>query len=57
LFKTYQGQELINIFERVFEEYTINLTTLLRYARKRGIKEKMNNFIVDTIKIKDSFFE
>jgi len=57
LFKTYQGQELINIFERVFEEYTINLTTLLRYARKRGIKEKMNNFIVDTIKIKGSFFE
>ncbi|MFA5015021.1 MAG: DUF6577 family protein [Actinomycetota bacterium] len=57
LFRTYQGQELINIFERVFEEYTINLTTLLRYARKRGIKEKINNFIIDTIKIKSSLFE
>lgn len=54
LFRTYQGQELINIFERIFEEYSINLTTLLRYARKRGVKEKINNFIIKNIKIENS---
>ena len=57
LFRTFQGQELINIFKRVFEEYTINLTTLLRYARKRGIKEKINDFIVNTVKVKSGLLE
>lgn len=55
LFRTYQGQELINIFERIFEKYSINLTILYRYARNRGIKEKIINFIVKNTKIKNSY--
>lgn len=51
LFRNFQGQELINIFKRIFEEYTINLTTLLRYARKRGIKDDIKNFLLNNIQI------
>jgi hypothetical protein len=41
----YQGNEMKNIFKRTFEEYEINLTTLYRYARNRGIKDKIKNYI------------
>ncbi len=57
LFRTYHGRELINIFRRIFEEYTLNLTTLLRYARKRGVKEKIKNFIIDNTKINHNLFK
>ncbi|MCL5772594.1 MAG: hypothetical protein M1479_10050 [Actinobacteria bacterium] len=56
LFINFQGQELINIFKRIFEEYTINLTTLLRYARKRGIKSEIKNFLLNIIKIETDFY-
>ncbi|MDQ2086066.1 hypothetical protein RBH29_06390 [Herbivorax sp. ANBcel31] len=46
LFRAYQGQELINIFERIYEEYSVNITTLYRYAKNRGIREKIINFII-----------
>ena len=52
LFISFQGQELINIFKRIFEQFTINLTTLLRYARKRGIKEDIKSFLINIIKIR-----
>lgn len=42
---SYQGSEMKNIFERTFEEYEINCTTLFRYARNRGIKEKIKKYI------------
>jgi len=57
LFKAYQGQELINIFERVFDEYIVNLTTLTRYARNRGIKGKIIKFIIDNTKIDSRFLK
>lgn len=55
LFRAYQGQELINIFERVYEEYSVNVTTLYRYARNRGIKEKLINFISFDTEINNKF--
>ena len=45
LLSSYQGQEMINIFERIYKYYSINATTLYRYARNRGIKERLLNFI------------
>lgn len=45
LFIAYQGQEKINIFDNVFENYSVNLTTLFRYASKRRVKEKLINFM------------
>lgn len=45
LLVSYQGNEMKNIFKRMFEEYEINLTTLYRYARNRGIKQKITDYI------------
>lgn len=49
LLVSYQGDEMKNIFERAFEEYEINLTTLYRYARNRGIKDKIADYIQQEI--------
>ncbi|MEO5641810.1 MAG: DUF6577 family protein [Bacteroidia bacterium] len=42
---TFQGKEMRNIFENSFEKYTINLSTLSRYAHRRGKKEEMDAYI------------
>ncbi len=49
LLVSYQGNEMKNIFKRTFEEYEINLTTLYRYARNRGIKDKITDYIQQEI--------
>lgn len=54
LFQTYQGKELINIFENAYSKYNINNTTLYRYSKTRGIKDKIDDFI-DNINIKKSY--
>lgn len=51
LFISYQGQEKINIFERVYDEYSINASTVYRYARNRGIKENIKKFILENTNI------
>ena len=49
LFHFYQGSELINIYERILERYSINFTKLFSYAKRRKkeqeIKQFMNNHI------------
>jgi len=45
LLVSYQGDEMKNIFKRSFDEYEINLTTLYRYARNRGIVDKIEEYI------------
>lgn len=45
LLVSYQGYEMRNIFERAFEEYEINLTTLFRYAKNRGIRDQIKSYI------------
>lgn len=51
---SYQGNEMKNIFIRAFEEYEINLTTLYRYARNRGIKDRIENYIKQELNIVSS---
>lgn len=48
LLTAYRGNELKNIYEEVFKKYKVNVTTLLRYARNRGIKNKLIKFILNT---------
>ena len=47
LFHFYQGSELINIYEKILERYSINFTKLFSYAKRRKkeqeIKQFMNN--------------
>ncbi|ACV62682.1 hypothetical protein Dtox_1834 [Desulfofarcimen acetoxidans DSM 771] len=51
LFITYHGQEIYNIFENIFSKYTINITTLYRYARYRTIKENLRWFLLNQVQI------
>lgn len=52
LLTAYQGHEMKTIFKQVFNYYEINLTTLYRYARNRGIKDKIEKYIQDEIGIR-----
>ena len=49
LYHFYQGSELINIYEKTLERYSINFTKLFSYAKRRKkeqeIKQFMNNHI------------
>ena len=49
LYHFYQGSELINIYEKILERYSINFTKFFSYAIRRKkeqeIKQFMNNHI------------
>jgi len=51
LFVTYQGEELINIFNNIAGKYVINLTTLFGYASRRNKKEELKKFITEKTEI------
>ena len=44
-FYIFQGQELVRIFETVFERYLISEKALFRYAERRKVSQKMRIFI------------
>lgn len=45
LFHFYQGSELINIYEKILERYSINFTKLFSYAKRRKREEEIKQFI------------
>ncbi len=47
LFIMYQGDELANIYETFFRSFSINQSTLNRYATKRKIKKRLVDFIIE----------
>ncbi|QHA38256.1 hypothetical protein D5E69_22375 [Rossellomorea marisflavi] len=51
LFIMYQGKELANIYELIFETFNINQSTLNRYATKRNVKERLMDFILEETSI------
>lgn len=53
LFNSYQGAELQNIFKNILSEYSINLSTLNRYSKRRNIKNEIDAYI-ERIKINES---
>lgn len=55
LFITYQGDELKNIFERIYSEYSINASTLYLYAKNRGIKDKIIDFLNNHTRINKKY--
>lgn len=55
LFITYQGHERKNIFEKIFENYSINVTTLYRYALKRNAKERLIRFMKNQTSIHEKY--
>lgn len=57
LFIAYQGQEKVNIFENVFDNYSVNLTTLFRYASTRRAKERLIDFMKTRTSIQKKYLE
>ncbi|MHB8157084.1 MAG: DUF6577 family protein [Desulfocucumaceae bacterium] len=51
LYITYHGHEMINIFENIFDKYSVNITTLYRYSKQRSIKENLRKFITSQVNI------
>ncbi len=45
LFVAYQGAELKNIYQELFNTYNVNQSTLKQYAHKRHIKDKLISFL------------
>jgi len=45
LFAPYQGSELINIYNNVYRQYTLNITKLLAYAKRRTKEQELIEFI------------
>ena len=45
LFKAYQGNEMVHIYQNVFNQFTINMTKMLRYAARRGKSDEIKQFI------------
>ena len=46
LFVSFQGEELRNIYHRALTDYDVSLSTLRRYARRRGRLEEIDKLIV-----------
>ncbi|HEV8083704.1 MAG TPA: DUF6577 family protein [Chitinophagaceae bacterium] len=55
IFYAFQGNQLVKIYEASFEKYTINLSRLLNYAKRRKREEAIKDFLLENIneKIKD----
>jgi hypothetical protein len=51
-FYVFQGQELIHIFETVFDRYQISEKALFRYADRRKVGIKLHTFVNRKTKIK-----
>jgi len=49
LFFAYQGSQLIKIYEGAFEKYTINLSRLLNYAKRRNREEGIKEFLLKNL--------
>ncbi len=45
IFSTFQGNEMRNIFIIAMEKYTVNMSTLKRYAYRRGKKEELEQYL------------
>ena len=55
LFFAFQGSQLDKIFEGAFEKYSINLSRLINYAKRRNREEGVKQFLLKNLgeKVKD----
>lgn len=49
LFHFYQGSEMIIIFEKIIERYSINFTKLFSYAKRRKKEQEIKQFMTNNI--------
>jgi len=53
LFTPFQGSELIHIYNHVFMQYSMNITTMLAYARRRNKERELYEFIKNNTRLKE----
>lgn len=53
LFVTYQGEELKNIYKELFNQFTINQSTIKRYAARRNVADDLITFLREKSSIND----
>ncbi|MCX6269624.1 MAG: hypothetical protein NTU44_00105 [Bacteroidetes bacterium] len=53
IFYFVQGQELANIFNFAFSNFSITYSKIISYARRRGIDKKIEKYIADTVNQND----
>ena len=46
LYAPYQGSELVQIFNMVYKQYTLNITKMLAYAKRRTKEPELIDFII-----------
>lgn len=56
LFYWVQSEELINIFDEANGKYQVNFSTLIAYARRRGVDTKLKQFLLDKTNIPQEMF-
>jgi len=49
IFFAYQGRQLARIFENSFEKYSINLSRMMNYGKRRKREEPLKEFLLKTI--------
>lgn len=45
IFAPFQGSELVHIFNNIYKQYTLNITKLLAYAKRRAKEQELLDFI------------
>ena len=45
----YQGSEMVNIYEKIIDRYSINFTKLFSYAKRRKKEQEIKQFISNNI--------
>ena len=51
LFAPYQGTDLIQIFNTVYKQYTLNITKMLAYAKRRTKEKELMEFITNNTQL------
>lgn len=57
LFAPYQGTELIQIFNTVYKQYTLNITKMLAYAKRRTKEQELIEFITNNTQLTELLSE
>lgn len=51
LFAPFQGTDLIQIFNTIYKEYTLNITKMLAYAKRRTKEQELREFITNNTQL------
>jgi hypothetical protein len=57
LFAPQQGEEMDNIWQYALDMYTINISTILRYADRRGRKKEMDTYMRTMVDYQGGFLK